>query len=424
MKTVLLNILILSSFLFGQLEFQQKPGGLINPFFYYNALTFISDDSTTSKLDVYVQVPYVQLTFVKEGDRFTSSFEVTASIYDTKDAIVTEKIWSEKISLNSYSETVSNNSYNITLRSFNLRHGDYKLKLMVVNRESNKTAQTETPIKIRNFHQYSFSLSDIILVNRLEDNDNIRRIIPNVSRNVVFNNEGFFIYFEFYNFSRDSLFDIYCNIDNKNGQSIYYDKASYNFKPNKNSVFLKVNKYDFPLGDYIISISATKASDTSSVYKVNRSFYSKWVGVPQNITDLDKAIDQLIYVSDREKIDEMKKIKDPQEKLNRFLDFWKAKDPSPGTSENELLEEYYSRVEYSNKNFSNFIEGYKTDMGMVFIVLGPPDNIDRYPFNYDSPAHEIWHYYRLNKSFVFVDYTGFGDYRLLNRDLTEFYRYR
>jgi hypothetical protein len=38
--------------------------------------------------------------------------------------------------------------------------------------------------------------------------------------------------------------------------------------------------------------------------------------------------------------------------------------------------------------------------------------VDRHPFEVDSKPYEIWAYYELNYSIVFVDETGFGDYRL------------
>ena len=61
-------------------------------------------------------------------------------------------------------------------------------------------------------------------------------------------------------------------------------------------------------------------------------------------------------------------------------------------------------------------------MGMIYIVLGPPDNVDRHPFEYDSKPYEIWYYYDINRSFYFLDETGFGDYRLLNRNY-DWFRY-
>ena len=87
--------------------------------------------------------------------------------------------------------------------------------------------------------------------------------------------------------------------------------------------------------------------------------------------------------------------------------------------------EYYRRIDYSDRNFGAYKrDGWKTDMGMVYVSLGSPDYIDRHPFAVDSKPYEVWDYYNLNRQFVFVDQTGFGDYRLLNRDYRDFNRYR
>jgi len=77
------------------------------------------------------------------------------------------------------------------------------------------------------------------------------------------------------------------------------------------------------------------------------------------------------------------------------------------------MEEYYRRVDFANANFGTFIEGWKTDRGMVYIVLGPPNDIERHPFEAGSKPYEIWSYYTINREFVFVDYSGFGEYRLV-----------
>ena len=102
-----------------------------------------------------------------------------------------------------------------------------------------------------------------------------------------------------------------------------------------------------------------------------------------------------------------------KEKKEKFIKFWKQRDPSPATTENEIMNEYYKRIRYSNEHFSGFMDGWKTDMGMVFILFGPPNDIERHPFEIQSKPYEIWYYYEINRTFVFVDETGFGDYRLL-----------
>jgi len=136
---------------------------------------------------------------------------------------------------------------------------------------------------------------------------------------------------------------------------------------------------------------------------------------------LDVAIEQLQYIASRK---EMKKLRNaPKDKKKEYFDaFWKAKDPTPGTETNELMDEYYRRVEFANQHFSGFREGWKTDMGMIYILFGPPNDVERQPFNVEANpfyeteiyAYEIWYYYDLNRRFIFADHQGFGDYRLEN----------
>jgi GWxTD domain-containing protein len=94
------------------------------------------------------------------------------------------------------------------------------------------------------------------------------------------------------------------------------------------------------------------------------------------------------------------------------MEFWKARDPNPNTPRNEKMEEHYARVEFANKHFKHYLDGWRTDMGMVYIIFGPPNNVERHPFDIDAKPYEIWSYYELNHQFIFVDQTGFGDYRL------------
>mgnify|MGYP001405783215 FL=1 len=157
---------------------------------------------------------------------------------------------------------------------------------------------------------------------------------------------------------------------------------------------------------------------------VTKGFYSHWKGLPVVITDIDKAISQTVYIATPEELDYMKDAETVSEKTKRFLEFWKKKDPSPNNDENEVFDEYFRRIAYANENFSNYTEGWRSDRGMVFTILGAPNNIDRHPFEYDSKPYEVWEYYDINRSFLFLDQTGFGDYRLMTPLTGDLYRYR
>ena len=113
-----------------------------------------------------------------------------------------------------------------------------------------------------------------------------------------------------------------------------------------------------------------------------------------------------------------------KKKFKSILLIGRKKIPDPQSEDNPVFDEYYRRVVFANENFSHYIEGWRTDRGMVFIILGAPNNIDRHPFEYDSKPYEVWEYYELNKNFVFLDETGFGDYRLITPLYGDFFRYR
>lgn len=116
-----------------------------------------------------------------------------------------------------------------------------------------------------------------------------------------------------------------------------------------------------------------------------------------------------------------------EEERGKFIaNFWKKRDPKPATPENEFKQEYYRRIALANKFFgSGGIEGWRTDRGRVFIILGPPNEIqhDMTPSSsYSSVFHgprEVWNYWNLpnprlpyNLEFIFVDKLGTENYVL------------
>jgi GWxTD domain-containing protein len=94
-------------------------------------------------------------------------------------------------------------------------------------------------------------------------------------------------------------------------------------------------------------------------------------------------------------------------------DFWKRRDPTPGTPQNEYKTEYYNRIERSNRLFSGGgSPGWLQDRGRVYITLGPPDNRITYPRGvtfYGLPT-EIWWYGMY--TILFIDQYWNDDYKI------------
>jgi GWxTD domain-containing protein len=98
--------------------------------------------------------------------------------------------------------------------------------------------------------------------------------------------------------------------------------------------------------------------------------------------------------------------------------FWKLRDPTPGTPENEYREEIVKRFNYANKKFTTGRPGWKTDRGKFYIILGEPRSYDRYPGTLGLVPCEVWYYFTdgtkgLPGHFGLIFYQkGAGDYRL------------
>jgi GWxTD domain-containing protein len=74
-----------------------------------------------------------------------------------------------------------------------------------------------------------------------------------------------------------------------------------------------------------------------------------------------------------------------------FIDqFWKQRDPTPNTEENEFKEEHYRRIAYANEHFASFVAGWKTDRGRIYITYGAPDEIEDHSSGgtYERPPAE------------------------------------
>jgi GWxTD domain-containing protein len=128
--------------------------------------------------------------------------------------------------------------------------------------------------------------------------------------------------------------------------------------------------------------------------------------------DPNGAIDVLRYIASEQELSDMGSLTTPERQKAFWEEFWRRRDPTPGTPENEAMDEFYKRVQYANQHFGAGIAGWKTDMGRIYIINGNPDEVVRNPFNVDRPPEEIWYYYRDRKTFVFVDREGFGRYEL------------
>ncbi len=80
-----------------------------------------------------------------------------------------------------------------------------------------------------------------------------------------------------------------------------------------------------------------------------------------------------------------------EEEREKFIEaFWDRRNPNPDSEDNEFKDEHYRRIEYANDHYAAGVPGWKTDRGRIYIVYGPPDEIDSHPSGgqYERPISE------------------------------------
>jgi GWxTD domain-containing protein len=130
--------------------------------------------------------------------------------------------------------------------------------------------------------------------------------------------------------------------------------------------------------------------------------YDRWLSeeVPYIITDQERTAFQ--------------KLATDEEREMFIQQFWERRNPHPGGSQNAFKEEHYRRIAYANEHFATGRPGWRTDRGRLYIIYGPPDEIESHPKPYPS---EQWKYRSIeglgnNVIFTFKDRTGKGDFIL------------
>jgi GWxTD domain-containing protein len=150
-----------------------------------------------------------------------------------------------------------------------------------------------------------------------------------------------------------------------------------------------------------------KQRNEEKLRKELESPYKKWL------------IEDVAYIITDEERAAFEKLQTDDEREHFIEQFWLRRDPTPGTVENEFKEEHYRRIAYANEHFAAKVPGWKTDRGRIYIMYGPPDEINDYkqggaahPFPYQEWRYRLIPGVGTNVVVEFDDADGTGEYHM------------
>jgi GWxTD domain-containing protein len=121
-----------------------------------------------------------------------------------------------------------------------------------------------------------------------------------------------------------------------------------------------------------------KKDNAKSLKRELRGEYKKW---------LDEDVRWIITDNERKAFMQLSN----DEERDQFIEaFWQRRNPDPDSEDNAFKDEHYRRIEYANEHFAAGKPGWMTDRGRIYIVYGPPDEIDSHPSGgtYERPIEE------------------------------------
>jgi GWxTD domain-containing protein len=405
---------------FGHLQ----EGGV--PFFLVDYASFREETGERYRLEVYYKIFNRGLTFVRYDSRFKASYEIELLVLNKVNKQVTGTSAEEDYLVDTYEDTQSPEDFLINAMNLSLYSGRYKLRARFIDGNSGSESVLEIDLIIPSRTSKKVTFSDIEFVREVSDstgkstfNKRGKRVVPSVDRDFGDPDPTLRIYYEIYGGAREpGEYDLVYEIYGFGHRFSFQETTRVQIGPETFYRFESFPLEGFSGGDYMLSLTLWDKDKKKA--EIERPFQVEWTLLSMLRNDYQKAIDEMRYAGTDEEIKELKEAKE-EERLEKWIEFWKSRDPTPNTSENELRDEYYRRLKYANQNFAiSNKEGWETDMGMVYIVYGHPDEVEKHPFDQDVRAYQKWYYYKVHsyldtrnvyREFLFVD-RGDGEYEL------------
>ena len=375
----------------------------------YSLIEFSKPFSKDSILvTTFVEIPFQSLQFIKKENSFFASYDVSISLRNEKGKRIFRKMWSDSIITNDYIQTQS--KYRTKKHFVNLKVGknEYVIDSELYDKDTRNKGSKKIKLDFSKKDKTPILFEPIVVTN-LEGNWGFNDgEFPLTGKRITNIDDGITLIIS--GFVGTGQYQVEMFLDGKNEKDGFIVLESEETSDGYFITRHKLKKDDLSRIGLNLKLIIKQNGKERSIFK-NISIFKP--GLSGFVNNVENSFQQMKYIltTDERKRAKGKKGKELE---SLFLSYWKERDPTPNTSINELMEEYYIRVNYVNEYFNmSWREGWETDFGMIYILFGPPDQIERSnSVSTSSSIYQIWYYNRLNKQFVFKDQNGFGDFKL------------
>lgn len=355
-----------------------------------------------------LECPYSELQFIRVPAGYGASLRVTVVFRRGRDDQAGGDVGEERIVVPSFDATRDPASRVRFQRTFRLDPGEYRVEVTVEDLNGGRTSKAEGEVVVPDFALGGLGLGDLEFGFCANESTFVplpsRRYEADLGRACV----------------RGTIYDrrteggtrpvtLHHQVRLETGEVVARGDTTIEVATEA-TFLLKPGIVDLFLGSYTLEVEAREGERS---WRADRPFEVETLTLPRG-QNYATVVEILSYIATDAEYDELRKARSDGEREGAWNRFWGRRDPSPDTPRNESMVEFFRRVRYANRNFAGqSVAGWRTDQGRVYIRLGAPDQIEERPATFYDPPYQIWHYYELNRRYVFADREGFGRYELV-----------
>jgi GWxTD domain-containing protein len=264
-----------------------------------------------------------------------------------------------------------------------------KKTLLSYFRKQHKKGEIKMQIESKEFEEGRISISDIEFARSLRRTSEGPfqksgfEVIPNAQRRYGLLLTELPIFFEIYDLreteGEDSLVALYA-ILTRAGAEIFTSQTAIAIRGHTFGSTALFDILSLTAGSYLLALSISD-NDGNVLARSERRFDVVWSPLSWGRYEFE-TVGDMEFVLTEEEMETFKELS-TGEREEFLREFWLSIDPSPGTVENEALEEHYRRVRFADTQFGGPTRGALTDRGKLYIKYGPPDDVQSYYSDYE-----------------------------------------
>ena len=364
--------------------------------------------------DLFLSVPPPSLTFTRSPAGFRALYEFSGRVTDRESGgLVREFSWAETTLVAHYELTQRFDPL-LLIKHIPVPAGKYALEVTLEDLSSGQKTTRAQSVTVYDPSGAEPAIGRVFLQSKHTDG----RFLPVVAFHVPLNADSLRCAVDVYNvppseqlsvdirilrFKADTSMALppfsysvmgtpmgYGLVDLDRADTVFLRALSATVTRKRQTLITQVPQLQEGLFRFDIQVTTAKPAHSETSLVASRFYSIRGAGFPRPVT-LRELIDAAGYIARDKEMARMRSAADPAEQRARFEAFWlNLAGDKPAAA--ALIRRYYTRVEEANRLFTTVREGWRTDRGMVYIILGPPGEImshldtQTWYFNYPGNA--------------------------------------